>query len=140
NRKNMNLQERSIKDHECSFRYFKKYVFKYKQTIKTLNDVTYQDIQDYITYLREEKIKWDDHPDFLKRVQEKGTQVGLEAGTVNKRLRDLKAQFNFWHKHNYIENNVASEVKLLKQKNKSLNLTEEHIERVFAQFDKINEE
>ncbi|MBB6454392.1 integrase/recombinase XerD [Salirhabdus euzebyi] len=129
---NENLKERTISDHKKHFEYFTKYLYKFKPHIKRIKDISIQDINDYISYMKNAKRCWDDHCD-LKNVSER---IGLKSTTINIRLRTLKAQFRFWYRKGYITDDIAKEITLLKEDKVDFKaFKKEHIKRILAQIE-----
>lgn len=134
-KKNKNLSERTICDYQKSFKSLREYLFKNKPHIHILNDIVHQDIEDFITYLRTEKIKYDDHPDFKKRVKEGEEQVGLSPGAINRKINDLKVIFNYLVSVKLIETTPLAEIEKLEVPPKTTEMKTEHIQRILAQID-----
>lgn len=132
---NENLKERTIKDHKQHFKYFTTFLYKHKPDIKKVNDLTSTTISDYISYMKNEKRLWDNHPDLKKTTNTKG----LSATTINIRLRTLKTQLKFWHSKSLLEQDLSQEIKLLKVDKTNYNkINKEYIKRLLNQIDRFN--
>lgn len=103
------LASRTIKDHQTHFRYFKQYLSLKKKKVTYLHEVTKKLCKDYVLYMKTEKVKYDDHQTI------KTDQKGLSIGTINIRLRSLRAQFNFYVNEGFIEVSPFQDIKPLKE-------------------------
>lgn len=103
------LAPRTIKDHRTNFRYFKQFLSLKKKKITYVHEVTKKLCTDYVLYMMEEKVKYDDHQTI------ETDQTGLSIGTINIRLRSLRAQFNFYVKEGFIEVSPFQDIKPIKE-------------------------
>lgn len=96
---------RTIKDHQTHFKYFKQFLSLKKKKITYLHEVTKKLCRDYVLYMKAEKVKFDDHQTI------KTDTKGLSIGTINIRIRSLRAQFNFYVKEGFIEVSPFQDIK-----------------------------
>ncbi|MFF2449773.1 phage integrase SAM-like domain-containing protein [Neobacillus sp. NPDC058068] len=85
------LRPRTLKEHRVTFKYFLSFLEKKYPDIKYADEVTTENIRDYVYYMSKEKNLWDDHP--KESCQFKTDKKGLSPFTVNIRLRTLKCFF-----------------------------------------------
>lgn len=100
-------RERTIKDHIKHLNYFKEYFKRLKKDIIYLEQIDKKLCQNYILYMMEEKVLWDDH----KHI--KSDKKGLSPSTINIRTNSLKAQFNFYVTEGYIQDTPWRGIKKL---------------------------
>ena len=131
-RENQNLKERTLKDHKTHFRYFSTFLYKRKTEIKRVGQMTYKIISDYISFMKNEKVVWDDHKDLCKTSNKKG----LAPATINCRLRSLRALFKFWFDNGFVEEDISSKIKLLKDETTFNKLGREEVNRLLVQPEK----
>jgi integrase/recombinase XerD len=83
--------DRTIRDYKAHFRYFRTWLDMHHPNVK-LSQITTKIIHEYISYMSNEKMKYDDHP--IHSALAKPGVVGLSPMTVNVRIRTLRAFFN----------------------------------------------
>lgn len=90
------------------FDYFKSFLVRKRKNITYISDVKKRVCQEYISFMKNEKVKYDDH----KAID--SDEQGLKPSTINIRISSLKAQFNFYEEEGYIEKSPWSGIKKLK--------------------------
>jgi integrase/recombinase XerD len=100
--------ERTIKDYRRHFRYLMNWLDSKHPGIK-LTQITPAILREYVTWMSNEKEKYDDHPRRMKR-----SIVGLSPVTVNVRIRTMKAFFNWCEREGYVAKSPAKDIKLQK--------------------------
>lgn len=107
-RKAEGVGENAVADYEYSFRYLLKYL-KHVGVAEDIRNVTDDIIRDYIVYMREEEIRFDNHP--FKSDKER--LVGLSTSTINTRLKSLKTLYNRLEAEGKWEDNVMARIRTL---------------------------
>jgi integrase/recombinase XerD len=104
------LRERTLQDHNAHFQYFKDYLERSSIDIIFVHEVSVAICRGYIAFMKNKKIKWDNH----KVLNGKYVDKGLSPVTINIRVRSLKAQFNFYLSEGYIKDDPWKRVPLMK--------------------------
>jgi integrase/recombinase XerD len=102
------LSLRTINDHKTHYRYFQHFLSVKKKKVTFLHQVTKKLCQDYVLYMKTEKVKYDDHQTINT------DQQGLSISTMNIRIRSLRAQFNFYVKEGFIKVSPFQDITPLK--------------------------
>lgn len=107
-RKAEGVGESAVLDYDYSFRYLKDYLNRINVE-HDIRNVTEDIIRDYIVYMRDEAIRFENHP--FKT--DKDRIAGLSPSTINTRIKSLKTLFNRLESDGLWEDNVLSRIKLL---------------------------
>jgi integrase/recombinase XerD len=127
------LRERTLKDHVTHFTYFLYFLDRKEKDINYLHEVTTNLCREYISFMKNDKVKWDNHG----VLYDKSTTKGLSPVTINIRIRTLKAQFKFYVQEGYLSMNPWDRVPLLKtDKGKIHALSKEEILKLLRVPDK----
>jgi integrase/recombinase XerD len=104
------LRERTLTDHRIHFQYFQDFLSYSNFSIEYIQDITPLICKAYIVYMKNHKVKWDNH----KFLHGDDNEKGLSPVTINIRLRTLKAQFNYYLKEGFIIKSPWDSIPLLK--------------------------
>ncbi len=107
-RKAEGVGDRAVEDYEYSFRYLKEYLERNSIELDIRN-VTEDLIRNYIVYMRDEAVQFEDHPFKTERDR----VIGLSPSTINTRIKSLKTLFNRLESDRIWENNVLTNIKQL---------------------------
>ncbi|WP_426952537.1 tyrosine-type recombinase/integrase [Bacillus mycoides] len=89
-----------------NFRYYT-YFLDYKGLSRKIDTITTDVIRNYIVFMKNEKIQFEDHnykPDNCKT-------IGLSPSTINTRLKTLRVMFSFLVDKELIERNPMKQIK-----------------------------
>lgn len=107
-RKSEGVGDNAVNDYEYSFRYLKDYLNRVGVE-HDIRNVTTDLIRDYIVYMRNEAVQFEDHP--FKSDRER--VIGLSTSTINTRIKSLKTLFNRLESDEVWTDNVLSRIKTL---------------------------
>lgn len=96
----------TLNQYEDNYGYFVEYLDRHdiNQSVK---EITKDTIRDYIVYMRDKWVKFEDH----KFKTEESMTVGLSPATINTRLKTLRVMFKCLHEEGLIESNPMEGVK-----------------------------
>jgi len=100
---------RAVDDYKYSFKFLKEYMNRIGVE-HDIKNVTEDLIRDYIVYMRDEAIKFEDHP----YKTDKQRKVGLSVSTINTRIKSIRTLFNRLESDGLWTNNVMKNIKQLK--------------------------
>lgn len=122
---------RTIRDYQTHFRYLCTWLDSHYPGIR-LSQISTKILLEYIDYMSNEKIQYDDHPR-----RHKAGIIGLSPMTVNVRIRTMKAFFNWLYKNRHITEPIASGIKLQKVDNdRIMAFTPEQVRKLLDAPDK----
>ena len=125
--------ERTLKDYQSHFRYFKAWVDGRNKDLP-VSKITTKILHEYVSYMSNEKVQFDDHP--TKKRSKKGIR-GLSPMTVNVRIRTLRAFLNWAFANGYIRVNIAQNLKLQKvDEDKIMAFTQEQVKKLLLMPDR----
>lgn len=98
--------ESTLNQYEDNYGYFVEYLDRHniKRSVK---DITKSTIRDYIVYMRDKWVKFEDH----KFKPEESMTVGLSPASINTRLKTLRVMFKCLYEEGLIDNNPMEGVK-----------------------------
>jgi integrase/recombinase XerD len=127
------LRERTLNDHITHFRYFKNFLEEFHPNINLGSEVSVQTIRDYIHYMKNEKVMFENHQWLADKYSEK---KGLSPVTINVRLRSIKCFFKFLFDEKHIKENPCLRIKLLQTEKDTIeSFTKEQLEDLLQQPD-----
>ena len=119
--------ESTLRQYRSNYSYF--VAFLDKQNIaRSLNAINRRTIRDYIVYMRDEQVRFENH-NFKADYQK---SVGLTPSSINTRLKTLRVMFNCLNEEMIISKNPMKGVKSLSEPNDELDiLTVDEMRRLF---------
>ncbi|MES5921922.1 phage integrase SAM-like domain-containing protein [Bacillus cereus group sp. RP37] len=98
--------ERTLHQYKENFRYFTHFLDS-KGLSRNIDTITTDVIQNYVVFMKNEKIQFEDHNYKLDDCK----TVGLSPSTINTRLKTLRVMFRFLVDEELIESNPMKQVK-----------------------------
>jgi integrase/recombinase XerD len=119
--------ERTLRQYNENYRYFMEFLDQYKIE-RNVKNITKDVIRSYITYMREERVKFEDH----KFKTEKSKTVGLSPTTINTRLKTLRVLFKTLYEEGLINDNPMTGIKNVNEPEEKIEiLTADELNRLF---------
>lgn len=106
-----NLKEKTLNGYIRNFEYFMEWVAENYGELSA-NDVTVEILREYVLWCSTEKVYYEGHP--FKSEFDKDRK-GLQASSVNVRIRVLRTFFNILYKEEVINRNPAANLTLMRQ-------------------------
>ncbi|MCM2535135.1 site-specific integrase [Neobacillus pocheonensis] len=122
-----------MSEHKIHFVYFKNFLKQAGYTVEFVHEVTEEMCICYWVFMRN-KIKWADHKRIGSKLKKQ--QAGLSPATIILRTRTLKAQFNYYKKKGYIEENPWQEFNLENEEATPRYWNEQELTRLFESVDR----
>src|SRR5699024_6669208 len=107
-RKAEGVGRRAVEDYEYSFRYLIDYLDR-RGLEHDIRNVTADLIRDYIVFMKDEAIRFEDH----KYKKDEHKTVGLSPSTINTRIKSLKTLYNRLESDGDWLDNVLADIKQL---------------------------
>lgn len=107
-RKAEGVGKSAVEDYEYSFYYLKDYLDRINVE-HDIRNVTDDIIRDYIVFMRDEAVRFENHPFKM----EKERVAGLSPSTINTRIKSLKTLYNRLESDGKWSDNVLSRIKTL---------------------------
>lgn len=107
-RKAEGVGQNAVNDYEYSFRYLIKYL-DHTGVEHDIRNVTTDVIRDYIVYMQDEAVKFENH----KYKADKYKVTGLSPSTINTRIKSLKTLFNRLESDGVWNDNALANIKQL---------------------------
>jgi integrase/recombinase XerD len=119
---------RTLDQYKENFGYFMNFLTNHDLS-QSIDDITRETIRNYIIFMRDKKVKYDDH--HFKRDEHK--TVGLSPQTINTRLKTLRVMFKLMQEEGRITENPMLKVKNLDEPDDGIDvLKAAELRRLFA--------
>jgi integrase/recombinase XerD len=120
--------ERTLNQYEENYGYFIEYLYRHKIK-RSLNEITRESIRDYIVYMRDKWVKFEDH----KFKTKEAMTVGLSPSTINTRLKTLRVMFKCLIEEGLINSNPMEGVKNISEPDEEIViLTADELKRLLS--------
>ncbi|MCM3272976.1 tyrosine-type recombinase/integrase [Paenibacillus elgii] len=126
------VSKRTLETYEENYRFLCDYLAM-TDTPREINSVTTEILRKYITWMLNDKRKWEGHA----HKSEANMTKGLSAVTVNTRLKGLRTMFNFLYAEELIQANPFRFIKPVREPEEEIQiLTADQLERLLKAPDK----
>ncbi|OMF21861.1 tyrosine-type recombinase/integrase [Paenibacillus sp. FSL H8-0259] len=122
----------TLQSYEDSFRFFCEYMDS-RGLAKVLSSVTPEFVREYMSWMLNDKVKWDGHEH--KGAHEK--TIGLSPVTVNTIVKGIKNMFKFLNEEGYIPTNPLANIKKVSEPEKEIQiLSIEQMKKLLSVIDR----